>query len=124
MADRLVQQHAGPAGAEDHGHRASRRWHRFEIDQRLRQRNVDCAVPAFQLEQPIIAPASAKAVNTGFAPPALFGDDRDAETEDPPNTAHDDTVAPHDCDTTPTTHQPDHAHDTGTTHGTPPDPKH
>ena len=45
VADRLVQQHAGPAGAEQHGHLAGRRGDRIEIDQRLRQRLVDRAVP-------------------------------------------------------------------------------
>jgi hypothetical protein len=35
VADRLVQQHAGPAGTEHDGHRACRGIHGLEIDQRL-----------------------------------------------------------------------------------------
>ena len=35
VADGLVQQDAGPAGAEHHGHGAGRRRHRLEIHQRL-----------------------------------------------------------------------------------------
>ena len=45
VADRFVQHHAGPAGAEHHVHLAGRRRHRVEIDQRLAHRFVDRALP-------------------------------------------------------------------------------
>ena len=45
VADRLVQHHARPAGAEHHVHLAGRRRHRFEIDQRLAHRLVDRGLP-------------------------------------------------------------------------------
>ena len=35
MAHGLVQQHAGPARTQHHGHAAGRRRHRLEIDERL-----------------------------------------------------------------------------------------
>ena len=45
VADRLVQHHARPAGAEHHVHLAGRRRNRFEIDQRLPHRLVDRVLP-------------------------------------------------------------------------------
>ena len=45
VADRFVEQHAGPAGAEHDRHFAGRRGDRFEVDQRLGERDVDRAVP-------------------------------------------------------------------------------
>jgi hypothetical protein len=43
VADRLMQQNAGPARAQHHRHLAGRRGDGFEIDQRLAQRLVDRA---------------------------------------------------------------------------------
>ncbi len=45
VADRLVQHHARPAGAEHDVHLAGRRRHRVEIDQRLAHRLVDRVLP-------------------------------------------------------------------------------
>ena len=48
VADRFVQHHAGPAGAEHDVHLAGRRRHRVEIDQRLAHRLVDRALPGMR----------------------------------------------------------------------------
>src|SRR5690606_18935837 len=74
MADRFVQEYAGPARAEHHGHRAGRRVHRFQVHQCLAQR---FARELFRLaagEQLVVAVASATAGETGFAAPVLFDD--------------------------------------------------
>jgi hypothetical protein len=52
VPDRLMQQHAGPAGAEQHGHLARRRVDRAEVGLCLFERFVDGAVPGGFLEQP------------------------------------------------------------------------
>jgi fructose-specific component phosphotransferase system IIB-like protein len=54
VADGFVQQHAGPAGAEQHGDFARGGIDRAQIDERLRQRLVDRAVPLRGLEQMIV----------------------------------------------------------------------
>ena len=66
VADRFVQHHARPAGAEHHVHFARRRRHRFEIDQRLPDRVVDRAAPGLGLDEPRIALAAAIAVAAGL----------------------------------------------------------
>ena len=82
MANRFVQQHAGPAGAEQDGHFPSRGGHAFQIDQRLSQGRVDRAVPGIGLEQVIIEPPSPHAERAGFAPPVLLGDDGHVEAHE------------------------------------------
>ncbi len=66
VADRLVQHHAGPAGAEHHVHLAGRRRHRVEIDQRLAHRLVDRALPGLRRDEALIGFAAAVAVGAGF----------------------------------------------------------
>src|SRR3546814_19777567 len=51
VADRFVEQYAGPAGAEQHGELARRGVDGAQIDERLGQRFVDRAVHLFGLEQ-------------------------------------------------------------------------
>ena len=79
VADRLVQQHAGPAGAEHDRHFAGRRGDRFEVGQRLGEGDVDRAVPLRLVEQVVVEIAAAKPVIAGFAAAVLLGDDLDAE---------------------------------------------
>src|SRR3546814_6857248 len=62
VADRFVEQYAGPAGAEQHGELARRGVDGAQIDERLGQRFVDRAVPLFGLEQMIVHIAAAEEI--------------------------------------------------------------
>ena len=64
VADRFVEQHAGPAGAEHDLHLAGRRGDRLEIDQRLGERDVDRAAPLRFVEQAVVEVAPAEAVDS------------------------------------------------------------
>ena len=81
VADRLVQQHSGPAGAEQHSHLAGRRGDTLKVGERLGQRLVNRAVPAGRLKQPVIQPASAHPEAAGFAAAVTFGHDPDIEPD-------------------------------------------
>ncbi len=76
VADRLVQHHAGPAGAEHDVHFAGGRGDRFEIDQRLAHRFVDRVLPALRLDETLIAFAAAEAVRAGLLARAVAGHHR------------------------------------------------
>src|SRR6266436_3922352 len=71
MADRLVQHHAGPAGAEHHVHLAGGRGNRFQIDQGLADRAVGGVAPGFGLDEACIALAAAITLAAAFLPVAL-----------------------------------------------------
>ena len=107
VADRLVQQHARPAGAEHHRHLARRRGDRFEVHQRLRQRDVDRPVPALRLEQVVVEVAAAEAVEAGLAPPVLLGHDLDVEPHQRPHVVRDEAVRADDVDHAPRARQAD-----------------
>ena len=68
VADRLVQQDAGPAAAEHHLHLAGRRRHALEIDQRLAQRLVHRRAPARLARDLLVGEPPAGAVAAGLAP--------------------------------------------------------
>ncbi len=73
VAHRLVQQYAGPAGAEHHAHLARRRGARFEVDQRGVHRLIDIFRDEGVVEvAQAIAPAAAR--RAGFAPSVLLDD--------------------------------------------------
>ena len=101
VADRLVQQHAGPAGAEHDRHLAGRRGDRFEVHQRLGQRDVDRPVPGRRLEQIVVEIAAAEAVIAGLAPAVLLGDDLDVEPDQRPHVMGDEAVGADDVDHAP-----------------------
>ena len=85
VADRLVQHHARPAGAEHHVHLAGRGGHRIEIDHRLADRIVDRRLPRARGNEALIGLASAIAMAAGFLALAVAGDDRHI---DPDQRAH------------------------------------
>src|SRR3546814_959904 len=72
MANRFMEQYAGPSGAEQHSHLARRGVDRAQIDERLVQRLVDCAVPLRLLEQMIVHIATAEAEIARFAAAILL----------------------------------------------------
>ncbi len=80
VADRFVQDDAGPAGGEQHRHLARRGIDAVEIDQRLPHRLVHRVPPRraiiADVEQPVVEIAPAETVAALFAPPVRFGDDR------------------------------------------------
>src|SRR5574340_1775949 len=78
VADRLVQQHAGPARAEHDGHLAGRRRSRFEVGQRRVDRLVDVRSELCILEVPE-AEAPAAPARSDFAPPVGLGDHGDRQ---------------------------------------------
>src|SRR5262249_20887653 len=82
VADRLVQQDAGPARSEDDGHLAGRRRDGVEDDQRLAQRLVDRSLPVSALEIFFVAAAAAAAEETGFLATVLFHHDRHADAHE------------------------------------------
>ena len=61
MADRLVQEDAGPAGAEHHGHLARRGVDRGEVDLGLTHRRVDRVLPRVGGDEAVVGLASAAA---------------------------------------------------------------
>ena len=101
VADRLVQQHAGPAGAEHDRHLAGRRGDRFEVHQRLGERDVDRPVPGRRLEQLVVEIAAAEAVIAGLAPAVLLDDDLDVEPHQRPHVVGDEAVGADDVDHAP-----------------------
>ena len=74
VADRFVQHHAGPAGAEHHVHFAGGRGDGFKIDHRLADRAVGGLAPGLGLDEARIAFAAAIALAAAFLPVALPGD--------------------------------------------------
>ena len=84
VADGLVQQDAGPAGAEHHGHLAGRRGARLQVGQRGLDRVVDVAFDLLVVE---IGQAEAPAAAAGahFAPAVLLGDHRDRQAHQRPH---------------------------------------
>ena len=76
VADRLVQQHARPAGAEHDGHLAGGRGHRVDLDQRLAERLVHLRLPGGFLQEFPEADPPAASMRAGLHPPVrgLHGD--------------------------------------------------
>ena len=107
VADRLVEQHAGPAGAEHDLHLARRGGDRFEIGQRLGERDVDRPAPRRLLEQAVIEVAPAEPVVAGLAPAILFGDDLHPEPDQRPDVRSDEAVGADDVDHAPARRQRD-----------------
>ena len=69
VANRFVQQNAGPAGAKHHIEHASGGWHGIKVDQSYAQRLAQQGLPVFGLQQPRqpIPPAAARAPLFAFA---------------------------------------------------------
>ncbi len=107
MADRLVEQHARPAGAAHDRHLAGGRCHRLQIDQRLRERFVDRAFAGRGIEQAIVEIAAADAEEATLAPAILLDDDRDVEPHQRADVRGDEAVGPHNLDHAPRSRQPD-----------------
>ena len=81
VADRLVQQHPRPAGAEHDLHLAGRRVDRAEIDQRLAQRLVGGRLPVGGLKQALVGDSAAAAVAAALHAIALADHDGDVEPD-------------------------------------------
>ena len=79
VADRLVQHHARPAGAEHDVHLAGRRRHGLEIDQRLAHRLVDRVLPFGLVEERVEAFAPAIAVAADLLAVAVAHHHRDVD---------------------------------------------
>jgi len=101
VANRLVQEHARPAWAAHHSHLARRRGDTVEIDDRLAERLVDCAIPGRGLEQPIVEIAAAETEEAVLAPPVLLDHDRNVEANERAHIMRDEAVRPHDLDHAP-----------------------
>jgi hypothetical protein len=82
VADRFVQQHAGPAGTEHDGHRAGRRIDRAEVAQRLLRRGVDPTQVAIVPGQRVELDASAAAGRALLALALFLGNAGDAEANE------------------------------------------
>ena len=85
MADRLVQEHAGPARTEHDRHFSGRRRLRFQIDQRLAQCLVHLAPPVRRLEPAVVGRPAARPVGAGLHPAVPLDDDRDIEADQGPD---------------------------------------
>ncbi|MCY1352550.1 hypothetical protein D9M69_388560 [compost metagenome] len=79
VADRLVEQHAGPAGAHHHRQGAGRRRLRLEVDQRLAQRLAGVAHGAVLAEEIAVVGTPAAALAAALAAAVLLDDDADVE---------------------------------------------
>ncbi|EAR49629.1 hypothetical protein OG2516_15109 [Oceanicola granulosus HTCC2516] len=79
VADRLVQQDAGPAGAEHHVHHAGRGGLGLEVDQRDAQRLAGGGLPEAGVDQPEQAGAPAGAVVAALAAAVLLDMDHHVE---------------------------------------------
>ncbi len=101
MADRFVQQYAGPARPHHHRHFARGRGNRFEVHQRLGERDVDRLAPLGFLEQLAIEIASAEAMVAGLAPVARPGDDLHPEADQRADVRGDEAVGANDVDHAP-----------------------
>src|SRR5207302_1651850 len=65
MADRFMQQDTRPSGAEHDLHFARRSGDGFEVGQRLRERDIDRAIPFGVFEQATVKIASAEPAAAG-----------------------------------------------------------
>ena len=102
VADRFVEQHAGPAGAEHDRHLAGRRGDRFEVDQRLGQ--ARCRSPGSTVagsNKLVVEVAAAEPVIAGFAAVAVLGDDLHVEPHQRPDVGGDEAVGADDVDHAP-----------------------
>ncbi len=98
VADRFVQQHAGPARAEHHRHRARGRRHGFEVDRRLAHglaRQPQRPLPGDELLERIAAAGAGVAL---FAAPVLLHDDGYVHAHERPNVGGQRAVARGDQD--------------------------
>ena len=74
MTDRLMQHHAGPAGAQHHVHLAGGGGDQFQVDQRLADRAVGGLAPRLGFDEARIALAAAITLAAALLPVALAGD--------------------------------------------------
>ena len=79
MADRFMQQNAGPAGAKHHFHLSGWCGHAAKVHQRLAQRLIHAALPGFSTQHAFIGKAPAGAEAAGLPPITLGHHDRDIE---------------------------------------------
>ncbi|MNQ20466.1 hypothetical protein D3C85_335550 [compost metagenome] len=79
MADRLVQQHPGPAGAHHHRQGAGRRGNRLEIDQGLAQRLAGVTHGAILAHEVAVVATPAATVAATLAAAVLLDDHADIE---------------------------------------------
>ena len=79
MADRFMQQNAGPAGTKHHFHLSGRRGHAAKVHKRLAQSLIHAALPALIAQHAFIRKAPARAKAAGLPPVAFLHHDRDIE---------------------------------------------
>src|SRR5690606_12940143 len=97
VADRLVEQHARPAGAEHDGHLAGPRGARLEIGQGGVDRGADIAVDDL-VGEVVEVEASAAAGMALLAPAILLGDDGQRQAHQRTDVTGDEAVGPGDED--------------------------
>ncbi|MNH93559.1 hypothetical protein D3C73_461630 [compost metagenome] len=85
MADRFVQQHAGPAGTQHHRQRTGRRRDRFKIDQRLTQCFTGITHGTVFSEEITVIGAAATAMTAALTATVLLDDHTDIETHQRPH---------------------------------------
>ena len=82
MADRFMQQNAGPAWAEHHFHFSRGCGHAAKVHQRLAQRLIHAALPGIATQHTLIGKAPAGAEAAGLTPIAFRHHDRDIEAHE------------------------------------------
>jgi hypothetical protein len=94
VADRFVQQHAGPARSEHDGHRTGRGRTRFQVDQRRLHGFAGVFVEQLVAEVAVVV-AAAAARGTHLAPAVLLGDDGDGHAHQRTDVGRQHAVAAH-----------------------------
>ena len=107
VADRFMQHHAGPAGAEHHVHFAGRSRHRFQIDHGLADRAVGGLAPRLGLDEARVRLAAAIALAAAFLPVALAGHHGNIDAHQRADVAIALAVGPQDFHHLPGRHQAD-----------------
>ena len=105
VADGLVQQDAGPAGAQDHVHLARRAVDGVEVDQGLAQGLVHLGLPAFGRHPGLEAGSAAGAGAGALALAVLFDGDGDVQPDQGADVAHHPFVGAQDLDGPALAHQ-------------------
>ena len=93
VSDRLVEEDSGPAGAEDHVHRASGACLGLEVQECDAHRLVDEALPARRVTHLFELEAAASPLIADFASAAIGGEDLDVHAHERQNVRHSRAVA-------------------------------
>ena len=106
MANRLMQQNAGPAGSKQHGHFTRWRRDRPQVGQRLRQGDVNRMFPFMFFKKFVVQITPAKTVGAGFAPVTILRHDGYIQPHQGPHIRSDEAVGAHNFDNCPAARKP------------------